>query len=225
LNHNASIDRAVFYVTINIMARRKKSVSLLEPEIQDQDVSNLAGGDSRADEEILFASVKKPALFENIVARYEEAFKRKVRVIIGMRDEVDDVVQEAFVKIYLNAHRFQVQEGASFKSWAYKILLNTTFTHYQKLKKIDGATVKVEQEVYESFADKDVPDFEEYEFVSSVLCRMPKHLGKVLKLHFLDGMPQKEIAVLEGVSVSAIKTRIHRAKKEFKKINSSINQP
>jgi len=51
---------------------------------------------------------------------------------------------------------------------------------------------------------------------------MPEHLGRVLKLHFIEGRPQEEIAKMEGVSVGAIKTRVHRAKKEFKKINVTI---
>jgi len=54
--------------------------------------------------------------------------------------------------------------------------------------------------------------------LSSVFLKMPKHLSSVLHLHFIEGRPQKEIAEKEGVSVSAIKTRVHRAKKEFKKI-------
>ena len=200
----------------------KERISLLGDETVDITKENHY---NISDEEVLFSSIKKPALFEKLVIRYEEAFQRKVRSIIGPREEVHDIVQEAFVKIYLNAGRFQVQEGASFKSWGYKILLNTTFTHYQKLKKDDGATVKVDQEIYESFGDPKPHTSEMSDFVASVLCRMPAHLNKVLKLHFLDGMPQKEIAVLEGVSVSAIKTRIHRAKKEYKKISSSINSP
>ncbi|MEK7179151.1 MAG: sigma-70 region 4 domain-containing protein [Patescibacteria group bacterium] len=55
-----------------------------------------------------------------------------------------------------------------------------------------------------------------------MLSRMPKQLSRVLKLHFLDGMPQKEIAAMESVSVSAIKTRIYRAKREFKKVNKNL---
>ena len=52
---------------------------------------------------------------------------------------------------------------------------------------------------------------------------MPAQLGRALKLHFLDGMPQKEIATLEGISISAVKTRIYRAKREFKKVNKNIS--
>lgn len=176
----------------------------------------------KPDEEILFLSVKKPALFEILISRYQTPFLNKVRSILGPRDEVEDIVQETFVKIYLNAKRFKVQEGATFKSWGYKILLNTTFSHYQKLKKDDGALVRVEKEIYESFPEK-ITDSETYDYVASIISRMPEQLGRALKLHFLDGMPQKEIAALEGISISAVKTRIYRAKREFKKVNKNLD--
>ncbi|MDP3726610.1 MAG: RNA polymerase sigma factor [bacterium] len=177
---------------------------------------------NKKDEDILFLSVKKPAVFEVLINRYQTPFLNKVRSILGNREEVEDIVQETFVKIYLNAGRFKVQEGASFKSWGYKILINTTFSHYQKLKKEDGALLRVEKEVYESFPEK-IEDTETYDYVASILTRMPKQLGRALKLHFLDGMPQKEIAALEGISISAVKTRIYRAKREFKKVNKNLD--
>ena len=85
--------------------------------------------------------------------------------------------------------------------------------------------MRVERELYEAFPDERHAHktHEMTDFVASTLSRMPKHLSRVLKLHFLDGMPQKEIAALEGVSISAVKTRIHRAKREYKKVSSNIN--
>lgn len=176
------------------------------------------------DEKILARSLKQPNLFGIIIERYQSAFARKVRSILGDRDEIDDIVQETFLKIYMNAGRFKVVEGASFKSWGYKILINTTFTYYQKLKKDDGAIVRLEPEFYESLPDETKPTREITDLVASVLVRMPKHLARVLDLHFIKGMPHKEIAVLDGLSTSAVKTRVHRAKKEYKKIDEEINR-
>ena len=188
----------------------------------DDTLDKKAALHDKRDEEVLYLSVKKPAAFEILIHRYQTPFLNKVRSILGNREEVDDIVQETFVKIYLNAKRFKVQEGASFKSWGYKILLNTTFSHYQKLKKDDGALLRVEKEIYEAFPEK-INDTETYDYVASIISRMPEQLGKALKLHFLDGMPQKEIAALEGISISAVKTRIYRAKREFKKVNKRLD--
>ena len=51
---------------------------------------------------------------------------------------------------------------------------------------------------------------------------MPKFFSDVLRMHFIEGWKHSEIAEKEGVSVSAIKIRTHRAKKEFKKLASEI---
>lgn len=179
------------------------------------------GKDPQTDEDILAASIRNPSLFGIIVDRYTVPFQNKARRILGWRDEVDDIVQDTFVKIYQNAHKFQVQEGASFKSWGYKILINTTFTYYQKLKKKDESVVILDDEIMELIPDR--PSEKETEdFVGSVFSRIPEHLARILRLHFIMGMPQKEIAKVEHISVSAVKTRIHRAKKHFKEVNDTI---
>ena len=183
--------------------------------------SGIVALSDKKDEEILTLSIKEPKLFGVIVDRYEEAFLRKALRIIHKKEEAEDIVQEAFTRIYMNAARFKPQEGATFKSWAYKVLLNVTFTHYKKLKKDMTSTMELDPEIYEIMPDLQSQDFDKEtmrDYVASILSRIPDNLADVLRRYFIDGVPQKEIAEEEGVSVGAIKTRICRAKKEFKKI-------
>ncbi len=178
-----------------------------------------------SDEEVLALSITHPAQFALLVDRYEDAFLRKAKRILGDREEVQDVVQDTFTKIYLNAARFKKQEGASFKSWGYKILINTTFTYHQKLKKTSDFSAHLDDEIWELIPDLSIRDLGKEnlrDHIASILSRMPENLARILSLHFLDDMPQAEIAAMEGVSVSAVKTRVHRAKKEFKKISNQL---
>jgi|TARA_Y100000310_G_scaffold170442_2_gene170612 RNA polymerase sigma-70 factor (ECF subfamily) len=180
----------------------------------------------KTDEELLALSVKKPGVFEVLLERYQAAFLRKSLTVVRGKEEAEDIVQETFAKIYLNAARFEKQEGASFKSWGYKILLNTSFTHYQRLKRRAGATAELDPEFYEMLPDVDSRSFEKQEvsdYLVSVFSRMPDHLARALHMHFVEGLPQKDIAKAENSSVSAVKTRIHRAKKEFRKIAETIS--
>lgn len=172
------------------------------------------------DEVILERSLKHPALFAVLVARYQEAFLRKAESIIHVREEAEDIVQETFTKIYFNARRFKPQAGASFKSWGYKILVNTTFSHYQRLKKKGAANIELDPEFYETFADPVDRSEEETmrDYVASFLSRMPSQLARPLRLHFLEEYSQKEIATMEGTTVSAVKTKIYRAKREFERL-------
>lgn len=180
------------------------------------------------DEEVLTLSLSRPSYFAVLVARYEEPFIGKAKRIIRDEELAKDIVQETFIKIYTNGGRFRVQENASFKSWAYTILVNTAFSYYKKHKRDREYAFVVETEVYESFADEKSLAFEGQhvltDFIASVLVRMPADLSRALRMHFIDGMPHKEIADAEGLTIGAVKSRIHRAKKVFTKIEKTLHQ-
>ncbi|MDO8590955.1 MAG: RNA polymerase sigma factor, partial [bacterium] len=183
---------------------------------------------TRSDEEILALSVTNPDIFSVLVDRYQEAFLRKANYIIKNDPETaSDIVQETFVKIYLNAGKFQVQEGASFKSWGYKILINTCFTKYKKLKGEQVFLSDLDPEIQELVPSKyDINSFEQKldtDYVLSFISKLPVILGRVLRLYSVEGKPQKEIAKIEGISLGAVRARIHRAKKELKKMNLNVS--
>jgi RNA polymerase sigma-70 factor (ECF subfamily) len=172
-----------------------------------------------SDEEILLAARSKPWVFVILVRRYEAAFTRKARSIIFNPLDVEEVVQDTFTKIYINAHKYEPQSGAQFSSWAYRILLNTAFTRYQKLVK-EG----------QRFSSLD-PDFEQFigeqklhngfalqqDGIERVLERLPGHFAAVLRLHYLERWSHQDIAQKLGENVGTIKARIHRAKAAFRK--------
>lgn len=192
----------------------KQKMYLEDPKIEEKEVL--------LDETVLFESIEDPKMFSILVDKYQDAFVRKAKRILGDREEVYDVVQEAFTKIYVNANKFKVTEGATFNSWAYKILINTTLTYYQKLKRRGEISVALETEILELIPDGSTNFSERIsarDLVAKSLSRMPESLAKILTLHYIDDTPQKDIARMEGISVSAVKTRIHRAKKAFKDLN------
>lgn len=173
------------------------------------------------DEDILAASLHDPDLFVHLVRRYEEPFLRKARTVLRKQEDVEDIVQETFAKIYLHAPRFKRVDGASFKSWGYRILMNTAFTKYRKLVRERGATIELEPEVYEQLHDdshEETFHLELSDYVISIFARMPDHLVRVLELHFIQDLPQQRIAEQEGTTVGTIKTRVHRAKAQFRKL-------
>jgi len=175
------------------------------------------GADTRSDEELLATSLTHPSIFGVLVDRYQDAFVRKANSVVHNMEEAEDIVQETFTKIYVNARRYKVQEGATFRSWGYKILMNTTFTHYQKLKKRGGAQIEFDPEFYEALPDPRDMSAEEMmrDYVATLLAKIPTQLARPLRMHLMEEYSQKEIAEIEGTTVSAVKTRIYRAKREL----------
>src|SRR3989344_2932262 len=93
------------------------------------------GPQEMKDQDILRASLAEPALFAILVEKYHDPLYRAAFKIVRNPEESEDIVQEAFVKMYKNAEKFQKLEGIEFKSWAYKVTINNAITHYRKLKK------------------------------------------------------------------------------------------
>jgi len=172
-----------------------------------------------SDEEILVRAKSEPWLFAALLDRYQSAFLRKAQSILFNEQDAEEVVQDAFTKIYMNAHRFEVREGARFSSWAYAILINTALTRYQKCVKEGKRTMLLEPEYLEQLGEmKEHSGFKENrDAIERVLAGLPGHFARVLRLHYLEHWSHKDIADETGETVGAIKARIHRAKAEFRK--------
>lgn len=171
------------------------------------------------DERILEASQDQPWLFAVLVERYEAAFLRKARKIIFNPLDAEEVVQDAFTKIYVHADKYEPQSGIKFSSWAYRILMNTAFTRYQKLIKEGERFTHIDPE-FEQFIgeQKEHSGFaEKKDGVTRVLERLPGHFAYVLRLHYLERWSHQDIADETGENVGTIKARIHRAKAAFRK--------
>lgn len=195
--------------------------------IQDTMREATVAPESLSDEALLRASRNDPALFAILVGRYEGAFLRKARSILWTPEDAEEIVQDAFTRIYVYADRYEKQEGASFSSWGYMILIRLAFTHYQKLKKRGERSLELTPEAYERLP-------EEGSFLDSLtltnevlmgLSKLPEQARRVLTLQFLEGRTQEEIAQSEGATVPAVKTRVHRAKKLLKEALEQDSKP
>lgn len=178
------------------------------------------------DEDILKASLNEPALFELLVEKYHDPLMRAAWRVVHGREEAEDIVQEAFVKIYKNAHKFEKQEGIEFKSWAYKVTINTAITHYRKLKR--GEFLSEDPSIYQEAGQEELADVRIFSktdaraAVADTLQQMPDHLRTVLEHYYMEDKSYRTIADEEGISISTLKMRLFRAKKMFKKLGGSF---
>ena len=175
---------------------------------------------SLSDAEVLARSQMEPELFAILVRRYEAALLRRARTILHSLEDAEEVVQDAFTKMYLYADRYTPQEGATFSSWAYTILNRVAYTKY-RVKTIErGRRAELLPEHYESLPDTRAEFLEDLSIrneVLAALAKVPETAARILRLQFIEGKTQEEIAESENLSIPAVKTRVHRAKRLFKK--------
>jgi RNA polymerase sigma factor (sigma-70 family) len=175
------------------------------------------------DEVLLALSREEPAHFAILVDRYQEAFLRTAERVVRRRQDAEDVVQEAFLKIYKNSHRFVKQENIEFKSWAYRVVLNTAFTHYQRAKRRYLGEDAESEETLEAIPEHTAPgsDVELRLMVEHVLRDVPDDLASVLRKHYIEDKAYETIAAEEGTTVAAIKMKLYRARKAAQKLFQS----
>lgn len=178
------------------------------------------------DEDILTASLRNPNLFGVLVDRYQDAFLRSAQRVVKTREDAEDIVQEAFAKIYKNAKKFKKQAGIEFKSWAYKVLVNTSYTFYQRIKKKQAVSMEFfETYKYDIIDEKNnlKTDLETKEIVAKVLLELPEELKKIVEMHYLQDLAYETISKKEKLTIPAIKMRLFRGRKMMKKTLSDSN--
>ena len=150
----------------------------------------------------------------------------------GNRNDAEDLAQEVFIKIFQAAPRYEVK--ASFTTWLYRITVNLCMNH-QRRKKIlhffslnhkKESGFQIEERTPE-FAVDDQPDteFERKElqqFVQNAIQSLPESQKTVLILYRYHDLSYKEIAETLETTVSAVESRLHRAKENLKKRLKSV---
>lgn len=151
--------------------------------------------------------------FERI---YENNYQKVIRVCMGYvtGDEAlaKDLTQEVFIKVWESLASFRKE--ASISTWIYRITVNTCLLQLRKKKYLKGEeTLQRLSDVQEEFHPS-----KERQLKKMYHCinKLPKDSRGIILLE-LEGLPQKEIAEIIGLSHEAVRVRIHRIKNSLTK--------
>lgn len=127
----------------------------------------------------------------------------------GDRDAAKDLTQEVFIKIWENLKSFRNESKIS--TWVYRITSNTCLLYLRKTKALPLETAIAVDE-------SDEAKVKENQFQQMYRCidLLPEQSKSIILLE-LEDLPQTQIAEILGLSHEAIRTRIHRIKKELSK--------
>ncbi|MBD5171561.1 MAG: RNA polymerase sigma factor [Bacteroidales bacterium] len=146
------------------------------------------------------------------VELHRKAFRRFLAgLCCGDTHLADDLAQEAFVKAYLSCEG--LEDTAKFKSWLYRIGINTFLTdrrHYRQ-------TVGYDQ-VAEHSADNHADDTFRYQELYQALDRLPDRERTSILLYYLEGYPVKDIATMVGVSEDAVRQHLSRGRSHLRNL-------
>lgn len=156
--------------------------------------------------------------FRALVERYQRRVYWVAYGMVGSSQASEDIAQEAFVRVFRNLKRFDLQRN--FYTWLYQIVVNLGIDHLRRA----GRQKPVDFEQMGGLADDriDPADFsnriELQGRVKKVLDRLPPKYKAVLTLRDLHGLSCQEIAEILGCNHATARWRLHRARRLFKAI-------
>jgi RNA polymerase sigma-70 factor (ECF subfamily) len=174
-----------------------------------------------ATDEALVGAAKlgdRPAFSELWERHSSTAFKVAYRITRN-RDDAEDVVQDAWMKAYVHLKTFDGR--AKFSTWLTRIVVNSALMILRRKRAHPETSMEVtDGETWQHWevADptKDVEELyvrhERLERLRRAICRLQPNLRNVIEIHQSNDNSVKEIADLAGISVTATKSRLLRAR-------------
>ena len=190
-------------------------------EIDQQLVERVQRGDQQA--------------FALLVGKYQRKLGRLLARMIRDQAEVEDVVQESFIKAYRALPNFR--GDSAFYTWLYRIGINTAKNHLVSMGRRPSVSTDIEVEDAENFEDGDelrtmeTPETELLtkelaQTVKSAIEALPEELKTAISLRELEGLSYEEIAELMQCPIGTVRSRIFRARESIaEKLRPLLDTP
>ena len=174
--------------------------------------------ETKTDKELVdaFVTTGDAIYYEELYERHVTGTYRKCLSYVKDRDQAQDVTQEVWIKIYFNLAKFK--GDAAFTTWLYRITVNTSISHLRKRKvfSLDEMVEESGTQIEDEFHNL-LEEIEQKSDAAGCLALVAEDVQALLRMKYIDGFSYEDIAEKTGLSQSAIKMRISRAKQTIKK--------
>ncbi len=187
----------------NTSPRDQASKSSLE---DDALVQSAVKGDQRA--------------FEKLVSKYQKPLYFHVMKMVKVHEQVEDLIQEAFVKAFDNLSSYNTDYA--FSTWLYRITTNHTIDYLRKKKlkttsidepvKTREGEMSVELEDHSSQTDRNIIRTQRQKIIRNAIAELPKKYRRVIEMRHLEELSYQEISDDLDLPLGTVKAHIFRAR-------------
>lgn len=184
------------------------------------------------DEALIAAALKGSAYaWEKLVKRYESKIYNHGLRLTGNSSDAMDLMQEVFLGVYRNLHRFR--GDAKFSSWIFRIAHNKS-VDMNRRKRLTISSPRFSEEdegdEFEKFPGKTelepenrLGSLEQNTRVLKMLRELSKDQRSIVELKVFQSLTFDEIAELQDISANTVKTRFYSALKKLKVVSEEHN--
>jgi RNA polymerase sigma-70 factor, ECF subfamily len=184
------------------------------------------------DEALIAAALNGSAFaWEKLVRRYESKIYNHGLRLLGNSADAMDLMQEVFLGVYRNLHRFR--GDANFSSWIFRIAHNKSVDMNRRKRLMSTQTRTVDQEEVDMLdsvpaepgrePDKMFGKQQQNKQVVAMLTKLPIDQRLVVELKIFQSQTFEEIAELQDISVNTAKTRFYTALKKLKVVSEETH--
>jgi RNA polymerase sigma-70 factor (ECF subfamily) len=183
---------------------------LVEPDL----IEKARGGDASA--------------FNQVVLAYRRRILGTISRLIGRPEDVEDVAQEVFVRLYYSFEQLRTAEV--FEPWLYRLTVNAAYDYLRRAKRRNESRMADLSEQQVMLADSQAGTRREdddrqkgqvREFMDSLLRHVSEEDRLLLTLKEVEGLSLKELERIYNINENALKVRLFRARQRVLKAHKT----
>jgi RNA polymerase sigma-70 factor (ECF subfamily) len=168
--------------------------------------------DSMPDENLLdFIGAANEQAFAALVGRYHTRFYHMAYRWLLNAEDAEDVLQQAFLKLWTCQAKWKRGKKAKFSTWFYTILYHQSIDRLRTRKQ---SFVELNEEVLPACdnQERDLSADQQSRKLQQILAQLPEKQRIAVQLFYFEELKQKDIAKIMGLSVKALESQLTRAK-------------
>lgn len=157
-----------------------------------------------------------PMAFETLFHRYKDMVYRTALLMASDECRAEDILQEAFVKVYKSRDKFKGDESG-FRQWLYRITINICIDNHRREPAQSFSMEGMSEKGFEpAEAGSACAEFEERDTVRQAMKSLDGKHRLVVILRYFHELPYEEIAQILDIPVGTVKSRLNTAIKTLR---------
>lgn len=153
---------------------------------------------------------RNPEAFAELVQRYQDWIYNLAYLMLGDREQALDAAQETFLHAYIALPRFKT--GAPFAPWLHRIAVNLCINYIKQRSRMVPLREELLLPDSRPSPEEELERSETLKRVQRAILSLPAEYRAVVILRHSNELSYQEIAQTLGISIAAVKSRLHRAR-------------
>lgn len=178
-------------------------------------------GDDLTDEQLAQYLNDHPEYLTILINRYQAPLSRYIFRLAGLsREDIEDILQTVFLKMYLNINNFDVE--LKFSSWLYRIAHNETISHYRKQCARPNINYNIDEQTMASLVDGDWQQSANQIIwraqLDAAINRLPAKYRQIIILRYFEDLDYQSIADIICRPAGTVATLLSRGRQKLQQL-------